>query len=105
MFAHSRQHAAQIDDVFTIQFEFGDGGASHRRQSDQFGEIVVPGEMLVPAVAPWMKERDFAQGRRVNAGGLDVFDVVATDAGEGEIAFIAQAAGFLGNDVIVGERV
>ena len=94
MFSYCCQHARQIDDMRTIQFEFGDGCASHRCQSDQFGEIVAPGEMLVPAVAARMEQRCFEQSHRVNASGLDVFDVVATDAGEREIALVALAACF-----------
>lgn len=92
MFADEQQEFALIDDARSIQIQLGDSRAANRCQANQQGEIVAPGEMLMPIVLARAKQRDQFTAERINGGGLVVFVIVTALAGAREIVSRAFAA-------------
>lgn len=105
MFADEQQEFALIDDAHPIQIQLGDGRAANRCQANHQGEIVAPGEMLVPIVLARVKQWDRFTAERINRRGLVIFVIVTSLAGAREIVSHAFAAHGEWNDVFVGETV
>ena len=59
------QNASQVDEAFSVQLEFLNGGASGLRQTQQDGKVVVPNKMIAPNIPARMEEKNDLSGERI----------------------------------------
>ncbi len=59
------QNESQVDEAFSVQLEFLNGGASGLRQTQQDGKVVVPNKMIAPSIPARMEEKNDLSGERV----------------------------------------
>ncbi len=57
MYSRGMKHAAQIEQASAIEVQRCNSRSANRRQADNLGEVLVPGEVFVPALPTRMKER------------------------------------------------
>ena len=76
MFAGGKEKTSEINQTFAIQLQRHDGCPASRRQPQNFCPVLAPGEMIAPALAARMKERDLFPGNRVRRRRLVVFMIV-----------------------------
>ena len=99
MFPQERHGLPQVHDACAIQVQCFNGCASRGREADQERVIIIPFKVFVPLIAARMEKRSDDSSGWVGRGDAIVFDVIATLAGQRQIAFIVTAANCQGNDV------
>jgi hypothetical protein len=72
-----KEQAAQVHHAGAVQRQCIDRGAAGRRETDDQGEVVALGEVLLPAVAAGMVEGHELPTHRVRSRDLVVLVVVA----------------------------
>jgi hypothetical protein len=71
------EQPAQVHNVGTIEVESGDRCPSRRSNTEDLGEILVPRDVFLPQVLPWMIERREVAASWVGGLGGGVLEVVA----------------------------
>lgn len=88
-----------------IQPESFDRGPTRCRETDQFTEVKIPGEVFWPVICSRIEEPRIPQGNGVHSRRLVVFQIVAPLAGEREILLDAVATGIERDDVLDREGI
>ena len=63
----------------------GDGRTANVTERQQSQVVVAPGEMLIPIIAAWIEQSDFAIAQRVAAGDEVILQAVAVGTGRGQV--------------------
>lgn len=87
MLSHRIEYPPQVDQPLSIQSQRFYGGAPGGRQSDDPGEILVPGEMVPLSLPSGMVQWHNLIVYGVTSFGLGVLIVVATLASQRKIAY------------------
>ena len=62
VFAHGDPHPSNPDQLRTIHSQSGDRPSSRRRAPDDFGVVVIPGEVILPTITIGMEQSNLLLG-------------------------------------------
>ncbi|HYV36455.1 MAG TPA: hypothetical protein VE988_12160 [Gemmataceae bacterium] len=85
MFTKCEEYTPEIDQAFAIQTKCFDRGSSNRRDANDMRGLLGPGEVVGPALAPWVEQGNHFTRDEVSSRTFVVFVVVASLAGPGEV--------------------
>src|SRR5262249_2443918 len=85
VFPGSVQQPPEVHQPFAIEVERRDGGSAGRCLAEEPGPVLVPGEMLAPALLARMVEGNLLPSHGVRSPGLIVFAVVASLTGHCQV--------------------
>ena len=105
VFANRIESTTQVRQAQSIQLERQDGRSARWRQTNNKSEIVVPGEMFVPALFARMKQRHKRSGYRIERGSTLALVLVAAIAAERQILRCCLTIKAARGDVIHREGV
>jgi|SRR5579871_5922867 len=94
------QHLALSNHTGMVGLKADNGRTARRGKADHQAEVVTPCEVILPKVATRMEEGDDLSCSRVGSGSNILLPLIATAAGEGEVAQFVCSAKMAGLDMV-----
>lgn len=82
----------EIDNSLPVQIKLRNSCTSGRRQSDNHREVLIPAEVILPFLPPWVEEPDRFHAEGIITHQLVMLFTIAAQTGVGEIVQACSSA-------------